>query len=455
MFPTRMMKRAFMCLTGTVVLLSLAYLYCFTHSTTATPNTHKLVFMDHALSQTLPLHSSSVIVKEPPSTSNSRHDQPYQFKFPRRQLSPQVAPTTTRAIIDVTQISLNKHGEKKTVTTGQQGTQDSTITAPRPDDTVRIVYMPGIWLSAPEIGFKTQKCNVHCLYTRNSNVSTLENVDAAVFHLPTSSTDPNDILRDAGLKDTSKIFKVALSMESARNYPKQFHYISKYDVEMSYRMNSDVPNPYFTFARGKQDLLEKTNSTWEMREKAVLYVARNCRTQSNRDKLVKMLREYVRVDSVSVCEKNMDWPKDIPRDNKRALLRRYVAFLAAENSIEKDYVSEKVYAGLITGAVPIYFGAPNINSFVPSNSVIKVPYPIQSNLTVTELANNIKFVLSSKDEYERLTHFKRQTQYEDKFLETFNFTRVDVTCRLCRKIFSLKHGLTWDHKRQDFRRPSN
>lgn len=41
-----------------------------------------------------------------------------------------------------------------------------------------------------------------------------------------------------------------------------------------------------------------------------------------------------------------------------------------ENSILTDYVSEKVYDGLIAGCVPIYLGAPNIHDFIPDNNSI-------------------------------------------------------------------------------------
>jgi hypothetical protein len=38
---------------------------------------------------------------------------------------------------------------------------------------------------------------------------------------------------------------------------------------------------------------------------------------------------------------------------------------AMENSVELDYVTEKVYQALEAGCVPIYFGAPNVNEYIP------------------------------------------------------------------------------------------
>jgi len=38
---------------------------------------------------------------------------------------------------------------------------------------------------------------------------------------------------------------------------------------------------------------------------------------------------------------------------------------AMENSVELDYVSEKVYHALESGCIPIYYGAPNVADYVP------------------------------------------------------------------------------------------
>jgi hypothetical protein len=43
-----------------------------------------------------------------------------------------------------------------------------------------------------------------------------------------------------------------------------------------------------------------------------------------------------------------------------------IAFTQAiENSIELDYVTEKVYHALESGCIPVYYGAPNVNDYIP------------------------------------------------------------------------------------------
>lgn len=41
-----------------------------------------------------------------------------------------------------------------------------------------------------------------------------------------------------------------------------------------------------------------------------------------------------------------------------------------ENSVTKDYATEKLYDALVAGCVPIYLGHPNIADFVPEESAI-------------------------------------------------------------------------------------
>ena len=52
--------------------------------------------------------------------------------------------------------------------------------------------------------------------------------------------------------------------------------------------------------------------------------------------------------------------------NTTCLGYRYRYCIAMENSIAKDYVTEKVYDAFAAGCVPIYVGAPNIQEFIPT-----------------------------------------------------------------------------------------
>lgn len=82
-----------------------------------------------------------------------------------------------------------------------------------------------------------------------------------------------------------------------------------------------------------------------------------------------------------------------------------------ENSNLKDYVTEKVYDGLVAGCVPLYLGAPNIQDYIPDNNSI---------INVDQLGS----VEALKDELERLAAdneaYAEKLSWKQKEEETWN-----------------------------------
>ena len=320
---------------------------------------------------------------------------------------------------------------------------------------VHLVYLRPTWVGLPTKGERRtiDNCDVPCFYSGDNSPEAIRRSSAVIFLLyelhntswitGVKCSDPDIILKSRGV-DPSSVIKVGMSQESSANYWQQFDLISKYDIEFSYRKTSDVFTPYFKFP--KFNLL-KTVPKWNERYSAVVFVAINCRSSnSNREKFVKLLQKYVQVDSVSKCLHNKDWPQDIPRSDKIGLLERYKVYIAAENSIEKDYVTEKVYDGLVAGAVPIYLGAPNVEEYIPSNSTIIVPTNFTEN-DISILATVVKKIFTDEAEYERWISFKHH-DYEDWFKKRFSFTQVGYKCRLCRRVLAQREGYSWDHDSQ-------
>jgi len=62
------------------------------------------------------------------------------------------------------------------------------------------------------------------------------------------------------------------------------------------------------------------------------------------------------------------WKGEIP--DKLAVLKQYRFAIAYENSIETGYITEKLWDCLIAGVVPIYWGAPNVQDFIPAECFI-------------------------------------------------------------------------------------
>jgi alpha-1,4-fucosyltransferase len=85
------------------------------------------------------------------------------------------------------------------------------------------------------------------------------------------------------------------------------------------------------------------------------------------------------VDSFGRCLNNMDYetagaaeyrgnPADLSLT--RQIMARYKFVISHENALIRDYVSEKVFFALQVGVIPVYRGAPNIDRYVPSHSIV-------------------------------------------------------------------------------------
>ena len=55
---------------------------------------------------------------------------------------------------------------------------------------------------------------------------------------------------------------------------------------------------------------------------------------------------------------------------KKALLKHYLFTVAIENTFTYDYVTEKLWQPLAAGSVPLYYGAPNIEDWLPCSNCI-------------------------------------------------------------------------------------
>lgn len=90
--------------------------------------------------------------------------------------------------------------------------------------------------------------------------------------------------------------------------------------------------------------------------------------------------------------------------NKHVALDSYMFSVGCENSIQKNYVSEKFWDIILTEGVPIYLGCNNIEDYIPSDSFINLP---QDN--ISDMGEVIKDVIKNHD-----TLYKK---YRPKILE--------------------------------------
>ncbi|XP_073484921.1 3-galactosyl-N-acetylglucosaminide 4-alpha-L-fucosyltransferase FUT3-like [Aquarana catesbeiana] len=155
------------------------------------------------------------------------------------------------------------------------------------------------------------------------------------------------------------------SRESPTNCPHLNLMDNKINLTMSYRLDSDIFTPY--------GLLENVDGkkmfTIPQKSKLVAWVVSNWKTKHRRTQYYKELKKYIPIDVYG------KYVLPLPQNETLQTLARYKFYLAFENSIHEDYITEKFWKNsLMAGTVPIVMGPPrkNYERFMPHDAFIHV-----------------------------------------------------------------------------------
>ena len=232
------------------------------------------------------------------------------------------------------------------------------------------------------------------------------------------------------------------TMEGAKHYPaSKKPKEGKHDALSTTSFKSEVPLPYFSWAEYS---IQKSQVEFDQAIKGAVFIARNCGSLNDREGLVKKLQKYIRVDAISSCLNNAKWPEDIPRRDKNGAMRKYLFYLSFENECTDDYITEKLWGGLESGSLPVYYGAPNAHEHAPPMSIIQV-----SHETVDTVGPLLKKLSENKEEYDKY-HKWRTVPLPQSFHDKYDFTHIHGLCRSCR-YNKCRHDplCTWDQGNQN------
>eukprot|EP01112_Ceratiomyxa_fruticulosa_P007052 TRINITY_DN1816_c0_g1_i1.p1 TRINITY_DN1816_c0_g1~~TRINITY_DN1816_c0_g1_i1.p1 ORF type:complete len:364 (-),score=45.98 TRINITY_DN1816_c0_g1_i1:66-1157(-) len=264
------------------------------------------------------------------------------------------------------------------------------------------------------------QCPVVCTFSEDRR--DLNNASAVIFHLPmfgSGSVFPNE-------KPAGQLW-ATMTMESDIYYTHQADksFLKKFDVLMSYHLNSDIPTLYMS---------SRANYSQTPQPKSLGLVSvfiSNSSPMNDRNEVVQEIMKHVKVDSYGRFLNN----KQLDRSVKKIdVIGKYKFHLAFENSADEDYVTEKIFHCFLAGTVPIYLGAPNIDMYTPSNhSIIKVhDFP-----TIKDLVDYLLYLDKNDEEYNKYLAWKTEG-FSDNWKKIYSIVRIESRCRLCRKV----HGVT-------------
>ncbi|MBA0602814.1 hypothetical protein Gorai_002981 [Gossypium raimondii] len=212
------------------------------------------------------------------------------------------------------------------------------------------------------------------------------------------------------------------------------------DLFISYHAKDDVQSTYAgaLFHNGRNYHI----SSYKNNETLVYWSSSRCLSQRNQ--LAKSFLRLLPHHSFGKCLNNVggldmalsfypDCTNDAntPKwwDHLHCAMSHYKFVLAIENTVTESYVTEKLFYALDSGAVPIYFGAPNVLDFVPPHSIIDGT----KFRSMEELASYVKALANDPVAYAEY-HAWRRCGVLRNYAKARATSLDTLPCRLCEAV---------------------
>ncbi|XP_024913937.1 alpha-(1,3)-fucosyltransferase 9-like [Cynoglossus semilaevis] len=209
-----------------------------------------------------------------------------------------------------------------------------------------------------------------------------------------------------------------------------------FNLTMSYRLDSTILIPY-----GTLELLQSKRESLELpaKNKLLCWIVSHWEQRLERVRYFQELKKYINVSLYGNAFGNA-----VGDDDYKDIVSSCKFYLAFENSVCKDYISEKLFLPLELGTVPVVLGPPrkNYERVVPPDSFI-----------------HVDDFSSPKQLVERLLYLDQNNEEYLKLLEWKNWFKVihhkfghEAACKTCRYLqinrgYQVFHNLNkwyWD-----------
>lgn len=288
---------------------------------------------------------------------------------------------------------------------------------------VGILIKGWTWIPDNLDNLYTCGCGLTCLWTKSSVL--LDKPDALFFETttPPSRRRSGDPLR------------VYMDLEAGRKRS------GFEDIFISYHAKDDVQSTYAggLFHNNRNYYL----SPFKNNDTLVYWSSSRCLPQRN--ELAKSILSLLPHHSFGKCLNNVGGldmalslypecakdPNASPHwwDHLHCAMSHYKFVLAIENTYTDSYVTEKLFYALDSGAVPIYFGAPNVMDFVPPHSIIDGT----KFKSMEELATYVKALADDPIAYAEY-HAWRRCGVMGNYGNTRATSLDTLPCRLCEAV---------------------
>ncbi|XP_064093767.1 alpha-(1,3)-fucosyltransferase C-like isoform X2 [Macrobrachium nipponense] len=270
--------------------------------------------------------------------------------------------------------------------------------------------------------FVKAKCRVNsCFTTSDRSLFSLEEVDAVVWH----SRSDDQSLPSKRSPHTRYVF---WSWESAHYmFDNLQQFKNVFNWTFTYRVDSDFPNPFSAVYRR---LVPKPVSVGKNyasgKKRLAAWFVSNCETKSGRERLVKKLKKWIRIDVYGRCGSyKCPWKNGKSNNCYELIERKYKFYFSFENSLCKDYATEKIFNILRFNVVPVVYGLMNYTAKLPPKSYIDaLAFP-----TAKSLATYLMFLHKNDAAYNEYFRWKVYHQFPSEWS-----LLAKPWCELCERL---------------------
>ncbi|XP_047470536.1 alpha-(1,3)-fucosyltransferase C-like [Penaeus chinensis] len=258
-----------------------------------------------------------------------------------------------------------------------------------------------------------------CFVTADRRRFSAGELDALVWHFRSSDLS----LPEVRSPHTRYVFRMQES--PAYLYSSVQPYNGLFNWTFTYRLDSDFPSPHgFVLNRSPQPI--DAVSVTKNKTKLIAWFVSNCHSESGRESLARTLQQFVDVDTFGRCG-----PLECLRARQSecyAMLERdYKFYLAFENSLCSDYVTEKFFGVLQYYVVPVVWGSADYLKQGPRHSYVDA----RDFADVASLARYLKYLDANHTAYMEYFSWK-----SDQQLATGWSASAKPWCDLCERLHS-------------------
>ena len=211
--------------------------------------------------------------------------------------------------------------------------------------------------------------------------------------------------------------------ESPCRYPIPSKFSDVFNFTVSYSEITDLRNPYFKMIKIPKGSNWTPEPLFSARSKPILWMVSHCKTQSKREQYVDELKKYIDIDIIGKCGDVIPCTRQSRgKQCEDDLLPNYFFYLAFENSLCEDYITEKAFQRMDQGLVPIVLGLGNYSQELPRGSYID----IKNFTSPRHLADYLKEVMHSEELYSSYHAWRRREQLANN----------NILCNICEYIYA-------------------